>query len=167
MEAFIKLVSQYNIELTIATYGILLIIIIVLITQMIRMSKITKVQKEVFHGKGDIDLEELLIYQNKQVEKVILNQKQVSQNIENIEEKMIRMYSKAAIYKYDAFSGSAGKLSFVYVLLNHKNSGMMLNAIFSSEGHYLYIKDITNGSTDKELSKEERIALEKAINQYE
>lgn len=164
MEALMQMIESYNNELLIAVCIILIITILILITQTVKLSKVIKIQKELFSSKNNINLEEMLLNQKNQVENVKKVQEDIYYNIRKIEKLLNKTYSKSEIYKYDAFADSAGKLSFIYVLLNSYNSGIILNGIFSSEGHYLYIKDVVNGKTEKELSKEERTTLEKAIN---
>lgn len=164
MEALMNIFDNYSRELIIALYIIFIIIIIILIVFAVRISKLSKIQKEIFNTKKNINLEEMLINQKNQIEDVKTLQKQTKDNIRILEKSLSKTFSKSEIYKYDAFSDSAGKLSFVYVLLNSFNTGIILNGIFSSEGHYLYIKDVVNGKTEKELSREERTTLEKVMN---
>ena len=71
-------------------------------------------------------------------------------------------YQKSAIVKYDAFE-MGGKLSFALALLNEEDNGFILNSMHSSsEGCYTYIKEIINGESFIQLSKEEKQALEEA-----
>ena len=40
-----------------------------------------------------------------------------------------------------------------------------MNSVHSTEGCYTYTKEVRDGKCDLELGNEERIALEKAVNQ--
>ncbi len=74
-------------------------------------------------------------------------------------------YQKTGIVKYDAFDEMGGKLSFVLVMLDGRDNGVMLNVMHSRDDCYTYIKEITRGSSYVELSAEEQMALEKAMHQ--
>lgn len=74
-------------------------------------------------------------------------------------------YQKTGIVKYDAFDEMGGKLSFVLVLLDGRDNGILLNVMHSRDDCYTYIKEIKRGSSYVELSGEEQIALEKAMHQ--
>lgn len=57
-----------------------------------------------------------------------------------------------------------GKLSFALVLLDENNNGFLINSVHSSDGCYSYTKRIKNGDSEIELSNEEKVAVERAVN---
>ena len=84
-------------------------------------------------------------------------------SIRELNEKLENSFSKVGIAKYDAFNQMGGMLSFSIALLNNKHDGYILNSVHSTEGCYTYVKEITAGICDIELSDEERTALSQAI----
>ncbi|PKM93819.1 MAG: DUF4446 domain-containing protein [Firmicutes bacterium HGW-Firmicutes-1] len=164
METVTYLMSNYGLEIIIGTYSFLALLFILLIIQMVKTSKLKKRYNLMFKGEKVQNVEEMLLMHKIEVDKVINTHADIKSNISNMQKALTTAYSKSSIYRYDAFSGLSGKLSFVYVLLDSTNSGLILNGIYSSEGHYLYIKDVVNGKTEKELSKEERLTLDKVMN---
>ena len=58
-----------------------------------------------------------------------------------------------------------GDLSFSMALLDEENNGFIMNSVHSTEGCYTYTKEVRDGRCDLELGNEEKIALEKAVNQ--
>lgn len=83
------------------------------------------------------------------------NRKDVKKIIENLRE----CYQRVGIVKYDAFKEMGGKLSFSVALLNDNETGFIINSIHSSEGCYVYTKEITNGDCAITLGDEEKKAL--------
>ena len=75
--------------------------------------------------------------------------------IENLRE----TYQRVGIVKYDAFKEMGGKLSFSIALLNDNETGCIINSILSSEGCYVYTKEIVNGECAISLGDEEKKAL--------
>ena len=64
---------------------------------------------------------------------------------------------------YDAFKEMGGKLSFSVALLNDNETGFIINSIHSSEGCYVYTKEIVNGECAISLGDEEKKALTLAL----
>ena len=95
------------------------------------------------------------------VEKVRENRK----DIRKIYRKFTKAIQKVGIVKYDAYQQMGGDLSFSMALLDEENNGFIMNSVHSTEGCYTYTKEVRDGKCDLELGNEERIALEKAVNQ--
>lgn len=105
-----------------------------------------------------------LFEDNKKIKKV------VNSNIGDIRQlyrNMTRTIQKVGIVKYDAYQQMGGMLSFSLALLDEENNGFILNSVHTSDGCYTYTKQITEGTCELELGKEEKEALEKAIGSEE
>ena len=85
------------------------------------------------------------------------NRKDIKKMIENLRD----CYQRVGIVKYDAFKEMGGKLSFSVALLNDNETGFIINSIHSSEGCYVYTKEIVNGECA--ISDEEKKALTLAL----
>lgn len=118
-------------------------------------------------GKNAKSLEEniyALYEDNKYLRKMVDNNRF---DIETLYEKHQMAYQKLGLVKYDAFKQMGGKLSFSLALLDEKDNGFIINSVHSSDGCYSYTKRIKNGSCDISLGEEERVALERAIENRE
>lgn len=72
-------------------------------------------------------------------------------------------YQRVGIVKYDAFKEMGGKLSFSIALLNDNKTGFLLNSVHSSDGCYVYTKEIIEGECSVSLGDEEKKALTLAL----
>ena len=72
---------------------------------------------------------------------------------------------RLGLVKYDAFAEMGGKMSFALAILDERNSGVIINSVHSSTGCYSYIKRVTEGRCEINLSPEEAEAMNKAIKQ--
>ncbi len=72
-------------------------------------------------------------------------------------------YQRVGIVKYDAFKEMGGKLSFSIALLNDNKTGFILNSVHSSDGCYVYTKEIIDGESNISLGEEEKKALMLAL----
>lgn len=143
--------------------AISLILFIMTIIQTVLIIKLKSKYNKFMGGKDVKSLE-------KQIEKILEDNKYLinhtaenQKEIRELNEKLQGAFSKVGIVKYDAFKQMGGMLSFSIALLNNKNDGYILNSVHSSEGCYTYVKEITAGICDIELSEEEKKALSQAM----
>ncbi len=145
---------------------ILFILVILLILMMLftihKMNIISRKYKALMSGKKGADLEKVIRYRFKEMDKVKANAKRVTREHKEIKAHLNRSISKTALIKYDAFDKMAGKLSFVIALLDDNHSGIIINSMHSREGCFTYAKEIIKGESFIPLSEEEKEALEKA-----
>lgn len=87
------------------------------------------------------------------------NRKDIKKMIDNIHE----CYQRVGIVKYDAFKEMGGKLSFSVALLNDNKTGFIINSVHSSDGCYVYTKEIVEGECAITLGEEEKKALMLAL----
>ncbi len=87
------------------------------------------------------------------------NKKDIGLIIEDLKE----TYQRVGIVKYDAFKEMGGKLSFSIALLNDNKTGFILNSVHSSDGCYVYTKEIIDGESPISLGDEEKKALMLAL----
>lgn len=146
--------------------GLLILIVLLLIIVIVQSNKLKKLNKkynsfmEGCEGKSLESEINRILNDNVDIKKgVEKNNKDINVIKKNIEYD----YQKCGIVKYDAFRQMGGKLSFCLALLNKKNDGFVMNSVHSSDGCYVYIKEIKNGLCDIDLGKEEEIALDNAI----
>ncbi len=72
---------------------------------------------------------------------------------------------KIKLLRFNPFDGVGGDQSFILVLLDHSNSGVLLTSLHHRSFTRIYAKPIKNGEGDNiTLSKEEKSAILKAIN---
>lgn len=71
---------------------------------------------------------------------------------------------KVGLIKYDAFKEMGGKLSYGLAVLDENNNGFLINSVHSSTGCYSYTKRIKDGRSEIDLSEEEAVALDRALN---
>lgn len=83
------------------------------------------------------------------------NRRDIKKMIENLHE----CYQRVGIVKYDAFKEMGGKLSFSVALLNDNKTGFIINSVHSSDGCYVYTKEIVEGECSITLGEEEKKAL--------
>lgn len=72
--------------------------------------------------------------------------------------------SKQALIRFNPFGDTGGDQSFVLALLDNHNNGVIISSVHARTGTRVYAKEISNGLSKYNLSDEETIALQKALN---
>ena len=146
---------------------LILLVIVLLVLVIIQSNKFKKLEKKYnkfMQGKEADSLEDEIIglfHDNRMIRSE--NEKN-RKDIIDINRRLNNSFQKIGLEKYDAFSQGGGKLSFALCMLDEKDTGFLLNSVHNSDGmNYSYSKEITSGVADVELSKDERRALEKAL----
>lgn len=114
-------------------------------------------------GKNpDINLEELLLQINNQIEESNKEIKSLDQRSSDTKNTSMGAVSKMAVVHYDAFDSQRGRNSFSLTLLDSYHNGIILTNLYSQDGSNTYLKEITNGECEIELSDKENECLKKA-----
>lgn len=75
-------------------------------------------------------------------------------------------FSKYELLRFNPFEESGGDQSFVIVLLNSRNDGIVLSSLHSRSGTRIYAKEVKDAkATNHKFSKEEKEAVEKSARQ--
>ena len=74
-----------------------------------------------------------------------------------------RALTNRAIVRYDAFRDAGGEQSASFALLDQYRSGVVFSAIAARDFARIYVKHITDGVADRDLSPEEAQAMEAAV----
>lgn len=145
----------------------LLVLIVVLFALYISVSlKYDRLKKSYFtfmKGKDGKSLENSFAAKFAELDTIMKITKQNRADVKEMYKMTENCIQKCGIVKYDAFNEMGGKLSFALALLDHNNSGWVMNAMHSREGCYTYMKEIVKGESYVELSEEEAAALDRAI----
>lgn len=139
---------------------VILTILLIIVIQ--KLNVMSRKYSSLMSGKKGADLEKVIYTRFKEMDQVKANAKRITKEHKEIKKALSRDFSKFGLIKYDAFDEMAGKLSFSLALLNDDNSGVIINAMHSREGCYIYAKEIIKGESYIPLSEEEKEALERA-----
>lgn len=144
----------------------LLMVIVLFIMNMNNKKMIAKLTKRVddlTSGSGGKSLEAELDQIIEDNRRLLDTSEQHSEDIRKIFERLRTVYQKMSIVKYDAYEQLGGEMSAVVVLLDENDDGILLNNVYSTEGGYVYTREIEKGKCRHELGEEEEQALAEAL----
>jgi hypothetical protein len=156
-------VSTADTALLVATVACALAVLlglatIYLIVQLRRMRR----GQQLLLGADQQDLVEYAVGLLARVEHVESRADHVEQGLQQVTGRLDGVLQRWALLRYDALEGTGGRQSVSLALLDAGANGMILTAIQDREYARIYIKQVTAGESDLELSPEETRALEQA-----
>jgi Protein of unknown function (DUF4446) len=134
------------------------LVTIYLIVQLRRMRR----GQRLLLGADQQDLVEYAVGLLARVEHVESRADHVEQGLQQVTGRLDGVLQRWALLRYDALEGTGGRQSVSLALLDAGSNGMILTAIQDREYARIYIKQVTAGESDLELSPEETRALEQA-----
>lgn len=144
-----------------AVLSIVLVVLIVII--LIKTKKIFRRYDYFMRGKDAESLEDKIMEIYSRTYSLQDQDMEQRDHLKKLTSAMAGTYCKTGIVKYNAFNGMGGQSSFALVLLDHTNSGILLNAMHSRTSCYIYLKEIKNGEPETTFGDEEIAALKKAM----
>jgi len=138
--------------------GVIFFIWLVFLTGIVLKTKahynnlISKTRKQ----KIDEILDELLVIDKKTSQELEIVKKELREEIKT----STLHIQKVGLVRFNPFERSGGDKSFVISFLNHENSGIVMNFIYTRDGLRVYSKKVRNGKSEEfELSEEEKKAI--------
>ena len=143
---------------------ILIIVLTIIVVMLLSKYNAIRSAYEMFmKGKKAESLEEEISQVFDDIARLKVAVDRNSSNINNLIVNLKDSYQRVGIVKYDAFKEMGGKLSFSIALLNDNATGFILNSVHSSDGCYVYTKEIIEGDCTISLGEEEKKALMLAL----
>ena len=144
--------------------GILILLVLAIIT-LGKLINMKRRYKKFTTGESGYNLEKIVLEQRDEIREMKKIIAEHDDYIATISTHFSHLYSKVYIMKYDAFQEVRANMSFVLVMLDMKNNGIMINSIRGTSGNYVYLKEIKDGKSEIPLCKEEEIALKETVRQ--
>ena len=113
-------------------------------------------------GNGN-NIQETIENYIKKIEEVQKENNDLRNYCKQLDSTLATSIQKIGLIRYNAFKDTGSDLSFTLALLNEKNTGVVLNGIYSREMSNIYAKPVEEGISTYTLSEEERQAIKKAI----
>ncbi len=139
---------------------VLLIVAIVLMTRVGRLRRAQTVvlghheQRDIVAHTEDLDAQ---VRNLREAVEILTDQ------LDGQKRQLERALTNRAIVRYDAFRDAGGEQSASFALLDQHRSGVVFSAIAARDFARIYVKYVTDGVADRDLSPEEVQAMEAAV----
>lgn len=139
--------------------GVLLLVALYLALQ---LRRIRRAQKVVI-GSGGQDLVEYAMSLLARVERAEAAAAASQTAVRSLGDRVDACFQRQALVRYDALEGAGGKQSVSIALLDAARKGFVVSAIQGRDYARIYVKEVTDGLSDVELSPEEKRVLAQAL----
>ena len=155
--------SHADLALLVGGVGCALAVLLAIVTLVLwmRVRRMRQGQKLLL-GADQHDLVEYAVGLLARVENVETRFGHVEGRVGQVAERLDGCLQRWSLLRYDALEGAGGRQSVSMAMLDSASNGVVLTAIQDREYARIYIKQITAGVSDLELSPEERRALDQA-----
>ena len=139
---------------------VLLVLVIVLLA---RVGKLRRAQTMVLghHEQRDI------VAHTEDLDAQVRNLREaveiLTDQLDDQKRQLDRALTNRAIIRYDAFRDAGGEQSASFALLDQYRSGVIFSAIAARDFARIYVKHVTEGVADRDLSPEEAQVMEAAV----
>ncbi|MEI6280404.1 MAG: DUF4446 family protein [bacterium] len=148
-----------NTQLQIILFVLIGITILIVVIWMIITEKRLK---RFFLGKKAKDLEETIIILENEISKLNKSKDIVANDISLINIKLRKSIRGLETIRFNPFPDQGSNQSFAIGMLNEDGDGLVISSLYSRERMSIFAKPVKRGSSEYELSIEEKEALEKA-----
>ncbi len=137
-------------------------LLIVVIWQALKLHRLDKMRREFFASGLNKDLEQILIDQNRSLNKITQDLKEVDESLDKIITDNRQNIQKIGFVRFNPFDDAGGNISFTLALLNARDEGVVMSSLHGREGTRIYAKSVKAGRSETKLTDEEMQAIKEA-----
>jgi hypothetical protein len=150
-----------TIEIVLST--ILLVTIAFSIYSFLKLKKISDSFSHIIKDVDGKNLEEILKEQFDQLEQNSKYLLKVKKELDDFKEFTQRHVQKMGFKRYNPFHETGGDQSFILILLDRNNNGLILSSLHQRDLTRVYGKAVSEGQSEQKLSKEEEELLKQTM----
>jgi len=163
IERIFNFIAFYSVEVNFGLIIGFLLLFILYIHNRHKLKKITKRYQTLIVSNEGLNMEDILLNNQKDIVEVSNDLKQMEKQIYSLELKQSFSIQKIGFIRYDAFSDIGNELSYSIALMDDYNSGFVISSLYGREYSVSYSKPLKNGESRIPLSAEEQIAIDRAM----
>ncbi len=122
---------------------------------------LSKGVKKLYGASKEGDLSKNLIGRLARTEAML---EEFEPRLETIEKISKISVQKVGFLRFNPFQDTGGDQSFLLILLDRENSGVVISSLYTREGVRIFAKQVEKGKSKHKLSEEEKSVLEETIN---
>ena len=158
-----EFIMEHIAELIIFLYiGFIIIFIAFIVTKYKNKKLLEKYNLLIRNFNGE-NLEELILYLQNHVNELNANVNTLKLDTKELSKEVDFSLQNIGFIKYDAFDDMGNEMSYSIAILDKLKNGFVLTSIYGRDHNVSYAKDIENGSSNRRLSAEEIIAVDRAL----
>ncbi len=118
--------------------------------------------KKVFRGKGAEDLEGMLKDVAEGISKLEQANKEITRLLNEHDGRIKTSIRGVELTRFNPFQEAGSNQSFAIALMNEEGDGLVLSSLYSRDRMSIFAKPVKKGTSDFELTTEEKGVIQKA-----
>ncbi|MCX6346261.1 MAG: DUF4446 family protein [Armatimonadetes bacterium] len=155
-------IRDYNTEIILGMAALSLILLIFNVSLSIKLSRVTKRRNARLENGQVGDLVDSITGLSNAVQVVQDKINEISIRQDEQGRTLDLCVKRVGLVKFDAFEDVGGEQSFAVAFMDSHDNGVILSSLYGRQDSRTYIKGITNGAGERELSEDEQRALKAA-----
>lgn len=136
----------------------------IIVFLLVRLHRLHKKMSVFLSGKDGKDLEKSLLDQVTQVQSLDQEIQELFEISNRLRELCLKSLHKVSVVRFNPFKEVGGNQSFSVVLLDGKNSGVVVSSLHTREGTRVYAKPVLAGNQNGfPFTEEEKAAIAQAV----
>ncbi len=119
--------------------------------------------RKLFRGKKGADLEEVINFLSNDLKKLDFSREETEKYLETVERRLRKSIQGVGTVRFNPFEDAGSNQSFSIAFLDEHGDGVVISSLYSREKFTVYAKPIKNRNSEYPLSKEEKDAIEGAL----
>jgi len=164
MESLLRSLSQFNAELMLAALVLLVIVLYISVRNHLALKRQKAKWDKLLDGASGSNLENLLMDTLRENQALNDRLDASERKLSEVEKHGEKSKRHIGLVRYDAFEEVGGNQSFALAVYDDNGDGVVVNSIIGRTDCRVYAKPLVGGRSDRNLSEEERKAIEEALN---
>ncbi len=118
--------------------------------------------KRFFTGTKAQNLEGIMTDISKQLTEVKFTQGQINKHLLTVDKRLDKSIRRVETIRFNPFEDAGSNQSFAMSFLNDEGDGVIISSLYARDRMSIFAKPITNGTSEFELSTEEKQVLDKS-----
>lgn len=149
-------------DLTYTFFALSIVLLLAVIWLAVKLIKMERLRKEFFASGLKKDLEQILIDQNRSLNKINQELEEHDNRLTQIYKDNENNFQKIGFVRFNPFDDSGGNISFALALLDAHDNGFVISSLHGREGTRVYSKTVIAGKSESKLTEEESKAIKNA-----
>ena len=155
-----------GLELTHLTYGVVIVAVFFGLSTIyfaIRLHRLERIYKKMMQGADGETIESMMMERIQDIETLKQNVAELGKECARIDDAGKKHVQQVGMVRFNAFDNTGSDLSFSVALMDASNTGFVLSGIYGREESRVYAKPLAKGESTYTLTKEEKQAIDKAM----
>ncbi len=162
MHIVTSFIRDYNTEIVLGMAALSLILLIFIVSLSIKLSRVINRRNARLESGQVGDLVDSITGLSNVVQVVQNKINEISNKQDEQSHSLDLCVKRVGLVKFNAFEDVGGEQSFAVAFLDSHDTGVILSSMYGRQDSRTYIRAITNGAGERELSEDEQRALKAA-----